>query len=240
MNWKRTARWSWLILPFLLLAVWPGVAAAQSGVAAGTNALLYEVTENLKLNPLLHGRGISTAALMGTANALTSICPAASPCGLTAMASRNINLATGTGPVTGTFSVVGELPGGGSNPVDGPELVILRGTLHGTINLGPALLYGATGGLAGAPIGTISGRWSAKGVAGGPFAGLQAHGTFTGTFRLPFVGFPLGCLADGNPSDCTSLAVSYFTDAGGRVDVQATELSLAEPTVRLEVQFVAD
>ena len=232
MNWKRTARWSWFALPFLLLAVWPSVAAAQSGVADGTNVLLYEVTENLKLNPLMHGRGISTAALMGTANAGTPICPAASPCGLTAMASRNINLATGTGPVKGTFSVVGELPGGGSNPIDGPELVILRGKLHGTINLGPALLFGATNGVMGAPIGTISGRWSAEGVAGGPFAGLRAHGTFTGTFRLPF-----------QPTAASPVLYAgdtfFAPSSTGDVVLADTtaEFSLGVPTVRLEVKF---
>src|SRR3990172_139757 len=55
MNWKRTARWSWLVLPFLLLALWPAVAAAHDdkhkrGARPCTEmesgqACLYEVTE---------------------------------------------------------------------------------------------------------------------------------------------------------------------------------------------------
>ncbi len=54
MNWKRTARWSWLILPFLLLAVGPGVAAAHHGHKPASlpcvhlqpgQACFYEVTE---------------------------------------------------------------------------------------------------------------------------------------------------------------------------------------------------
>jgi len=233
MNWKRTARWSWLVLPFLLLAVWPGVAAAQLGVRGDANAVAYEVTENLKLRPLQGDRRIATAALVGTVNAGTAICPEAlvgvgGVCVLTAMASDNINLANGKGPVTGTFSVVIQ----DVNPVDGAELVILRGTLHGKIDLSPAVLGGM-------PLGTIQGKWNAKGVNGGPLAGVRAHGTFEGTFRLPFIfGVPAGCLDDGDPSDCGFVSNSSYLGAGGfPVDVQFNELSLAVPTVRLELKF---
>lgn len=224
MNWKRTARWSWLLLPFVLLALWPGVAAAQLGVRSDANAVLYEVTENLKLKPLASGHRQATAALMGTVNEGTAICPesiayaasggAVTTCNLTAMASDNISLATGKGPVEGTFAVVIQ----GDNPVDGPELVILKGTLEGKIDLSPAVLGGV-------PIGTIKGRWKAKGVEGGPLQGVRARGTFTGTFRLPFV-IP--------PDFGTAL---YFGEMGP-VPVQFNELSLAVPTVRLELNFV--
>jgi hypothetical protein len=188
---------------------------------------MYEVTENLKLKPLQAGRGVSSASLMGSVNGGTSICPLPVPsCGITALATRNINLAKGTGPVEGTFAVVGELDGGQSNPADGPEAVLLRGDLHGTIDLSQALLFGATGGALGAPIGTIHGRWSARGAVGGPLAGVRAHGTFEGTFRLPFV----------NPADPTMTPL--YVGAVGPVPVGANELSLAEPTVRLELNFV--
>ncbi len=217
MNWKRTARWSWLVLPFLLVAVWPSIAAADPVVPPGSNAVLYEVTETLKVKGLRSG---STAALMGTVDVGTAICPfsVGSPCTITAIASRRINLATATGPVTGTFSVVVEAPGGASNPADAPELEILRGNLHGTIDLSLALLGGV-------PLGTISGRWSAKGVKGGPFAEVQAHGTFAGTFRLPFDlgGGPLYATPGFGP---------------GAVPVDGLEHSLGEPTVRLEIEFV--
>src|SRR3990172_3887654 len=45
MNWKRTARWSWLTLPFLLLALWPSVAAAWEHHRPAADAVLYEVWE---------------------------------------------------------------------------------------------------------------------------------------------------------------------------------------------------
>ena len=218
MNWKRTARWSWLILPFLLLAVWPSVAAAQEGIRSDANAVLYEVTENLKLKPLQSGHRVATAALMGWVKAGASICPdwlaaylGITRCSITAMASDNINLTTGAGPVSGTFSIVIQ----GDNPVDGPELEILRGTLHGTIDLSPAVLGGV-------PLGTITGQWSAKGVKSGPLGGVQVRGTFEGTFRLPFA-HSEPALYLGNPHP---------------VPVADNERSLGVPTVRLELNFV--
>lgn len=223
MNRKRTARWSWFALPFLLLALWPALAAAQLGVRDDANSVMYEVTENLKLKPLQTGRGVSSASLMGSVNGNTSICPIPVSCGITAMATRSISLATGTGPVAGTFSVVGELDGGQSNPVDGPEAVLVRGNLQGTIDLSQALLFAATGGAAGSPTGTIRGRWSAHGADGGPFAGLHAHGTLEGTFRLPIEVPVFGVVYRG---------------ATGFVPVLDNERSLAEPTVRLELKFV--
>lgn len=234
MSWKRTACWSLLVLPFLLLAVWPGDAAAQSGIRSDANAVVYEVTENLKLRPLQHNRRVATAALVGTVNAGTPICPEAlvgpgGVCVLTAVASDNISLATGKGPVNGTFSVVVQ----DVNPVDGAELVILRGTLHGKIDLSAAVLGGV-------PLGMIEGKWNARGVNGGPLAGVRAKGSFEGTFRLPFVyGVPDGCLADGDPSDCAFVSgPSYLGDVSPvPVDVVFNELSLAVPTVRLEIKF---
>ena len=212
MNWKGTARWSWLVLPFLLLAVWPSVAAADD-----PNAVLYEVTENLKLKPLASGHRVATAALMGTVTAGTSICPLPVDCVVTAMGSDNINTATGQGSLTGSFAVVVQ----GDNPVDGPELVILRGTFSGKIDLSTAS----------AGLGSLNkGKWSAKGVAGGPLAGLRLHGTLTGTFRLPFEVAPGVAVYMLNPF--------AFPNPGSFVFVQPNELSLGVPTVRLEVNFV--
>ncbi len=242
MNWKRTARWSWLILPFLLLALWPSVAAAgPPGVPAGSNAVLYEVTENLKFNSFVKmKRRQATSALMGAVKGGTAICPTAlggsqipaGDCALIAVASNNIDInpsshKLGMGPVVGTFDVVVQ----GDNPVDGPELVVLRGDLSGNIDLSQAVLFAATSGLAGAPIGTITGRWNGQGVAGGPLAGLHVHGTFTGTFRLPFI----------NPLDSTMTPL-YMTDPSVLtvVPVAANELSLGVPTVRLEMNFTAN
>jgi hypothetical protein len=213
MNWKRTARWSWLVLPFLLLALWPSVAAAED-----PNGVLYEVTENLKLKPLTSGRRVATAALMGSVSAGTAICPLPVDCAITAIGFDNINTATGKGSLSGTFAVVVQ----GDNPVDGPELVILQGRFSGKIDLSLA---------ASAGLGFLTkGKWSARGVKGGPLAGLHLQGSLTGTFRLPFE------LAPGVAAYMLNPAA--FPADGSFVFVQSNELSLGVPTVKLEVSFV--
>ncbi|HEV8642599.1 MAG TPA: hypothetical protein VGV13_16025 [Methylomirabilota bacterium] len=212
---KRTVVWS-LALALVSPAFYPGLAAAQ-------NAVLYEATETMKLK---QGRTVvsrtATAALMGWVSAGTSLCPnwlAAAlnvpACGVTALANDNISLATGQGPVGGKFTVIVQ----GDNPVDGPELVIAEGSLRGTIDLSAAVLGGV-------PLGTISGRWSARGTRGGPLDGLRRGGTFSGTFRLPFV----------MPSDPTKTPL-YLGDKGP-VAIALHEYSLGVPTVRLELTFV--
>ena len=213
MNWKRTARWSSLVLPFLLLALWPAVAAAEE-----PNAVLYEVTENLKLKPLASGHRVASAALVGTIKAGTALCPMPVDCTITAMGSDNINTTTGKGPIVGTFAVVVQ----GDNPVDGPELVIVKGDFSGRIDLS----------MAAAGLGSLTkGKWSAQGVSGGPLAGLHLHGSLTGTFRLPFEVAPGVAVYMLNPF--------AFPNPGSFVLVQDNELSLGVPTVRLEVEFVA-
>lgn len=213
MSWKRTAMFSLLFLP-MALAVAPVLAAAA-------DATLYEVTENMKLKGGKVVHRVATAALMGAVDAGNSLCPgwlAVAKCAITATASNNVSLATGKGPVEGTFAVVVQ----DNNQTDGPEFVILRGRLSGNIDLSQAILFAATNGEYGAPIGFLDGQWSAKGEKGGPLKGVKAHGTLTGTFRLPFEYPPYGAV---------------YWGGAGLVPVQAEELSLGVPTVRLEVSF---
>jgi hypothetical protein len=236
-----------LALAGLAPAVLPGFAAAES------NAVLYEVTENLKLRPLLSGRRLATATLSGTVAAGTSVCPAglgADYCVLTAMATDNLDVSTGQGPVTGRFRVHVQ----DTNPVDGAELVVLEGTLAGKIILAAAVLGGDgipnTGDEM--PVGTLTGHWSAVGVRGGPLQGLRGGGTLTGTFRLPFqltLPTPFGCHVV-NPITCTGMApFAVYLDpsgipltpdpAGPRVvQVAPNEHSLGVPTVKLEITFM--
>jgi hypothetical protein len=147
------------------------------------DALLYEVSERVTTDD---GRRHATAALAGSVRAGTPLCPAdfaasvGGRCALSAIASDELDLATRTGPVDARFAVVIQ----DSNPVDGPEVVVLEGTLSGTVDLSPTLPNGPGGPV---PLGTITGVWSAKGLEDGPLAGVEVRGTFTGTFRLPFV-----------------------------------------------------
>lgn len=213
-----------------------------AGVAAAQNATLYEVTETMKLR----GRGpeyrtrTATAALAGTIEAGTALCPAElaaalglDKCGVVAIAWDNLSLADGKGPVKGSFSVVVQ----GDNKVDGYEWAIARGSLHGQIDLSAALIDGM-------PLGTLRGEWVAEGARGGPLAGRRLRGLVSGVFRLPFIyGVPDGCLDTGEPIGCLMVSPpSYLVGEYPNVypeAVQPNEQSLGVPTVRLDLNFVA-
>lgn len=233
MSWKRS---------FSRCLVGTGVVLlGTAGVAGAQNATLYEVTETMKLR----GRGpeyrtrTATAALAGTIEAGTTLCPTElaayfgiDKCGVVATAWDNLSLADGKGPVKGSFSVVIQ----GDNNVDGYELAIARGTIHGHIDLSAALIEGM-------PLGTLAATWSAEGERNGPLGGLKLKGQVTGVFRLPFVyGYPESCLDTGKPVNCARIsAPSYLFGEFPHVypkDVQLSERSLGVPTVRLDLDFV--
>jgi hypothetical protein len=222
---------------FLILGLALGAMALGSATPArAQNALLYEVTEHMKLKST-KTRLVreATASLLGWLVPGSALCPAplaqalAVPaCGLTATAKDKIDLGTGQGPVGGKFVVV--VPG--DNAADGPELAIVEGSLQGTIDLSPAVLgpdgIPETGDEA--PLGTIRGTWKARGVPGGPLAGLRVGGTFSGMFRLPFALPGVGPAYLLNPYT--------FPAPGSFVPVEADEHSIGLPAVRLELAFV--
>lgn len=206
----KSHRIAWMLIAVFALSLGSVLPVA----AAQPNATLYEVTESMSVKGGRIARRLAVSALLGTVDAGTSVCPAAiatnGKCSLTALAFDNVDLSTGRGPVSGTFAVVVQ----DVNTVDGPEVVVLRGTLSGQVNLSQAFQ--------GVPLGSITGSWSASGVSGGPLAGVSLHGTLNGTFRLPFA-------LDGGPA-------LYLTDSGP-VPVGDNERSLGTPTVRLDLNF---
>ncbi|HEU5304055.1 MAG TPA: hypothetical protein VFU40_05370 [Gemmatimonadales bacterium] len=202
---------------------------ATAGIAAGQNAVLYEVTEQMKVKRNDTVRA-ATSSLMGSISAGTSLCPdwlvaalKVGRCSISATASDTINLSTGQGPVSGRFSIL--IPG--DNPMDGPELVIAEGSLRGMIDLSPAVI-GWNG--VRIPLGRMAGEWSARGSRGGPLDGLRVEGTLTGTFRLPFADPWLGAAYMLNPY--------AYPAEGTAVGITKDELSLGVPAVRLELDFV--
>jgi hypothetical protein len=212
----------------MLLGI-PALAVAQVGTPTPT-VELYEVTEVMKVKSKEGQRGSrqATAALMGTMRAGTSLCPASlglASCGVAAYASDRINLGTGMGPMKGNFAIVVQ----GDNPADGPEAVIARGNIEGTIDLSPAFL-GSDGRPASgdeAPMGFLVGKWAGKGERNGPLRGLKVGGTVTGTFRLPFVHPQLGP---------TPMYMHLYPQYGPvPVPVRADEYSLGIATVKLEL-----
>ena len=188
--------------------------------ALALDGLLYEVTEAVKVT----GRGgtfkSSTATLTGDIAAGSTLCPTwlaqqlnISACAIIVRATGHADDTTGIGPASGDFDIVTQ----DWNQVDPPEIVVMKGTLSGTIDLSPAFTKQQ-------PLGSISGKFTANGLSNGVMAGVRASGTFSGTFRLPF-------RAAGKPS--------YLMDDGSVVPAQPQELSLGQAMVRLEVSFAS-
>lgn len=201
-------------LGFLLLTL----ATLVPTPALAQNVTLYEVLENMTLTNGRLVRRLATAGLVGRATLGSPICPATlftSDCDVTSIASDDVNLASGLGPVRGEFAVVVQ----GDNPVDPAEYVVIRGTFDGNIDLSLAVQSGV-------PLGTMTASWRARGERGTLAQGYDARGSLTGTFRLPFQipqlpGVPL-YLAD---------------DLQTVIPAQPGEISLGSATVRLEVNF---
>lgn len=170
----------------------------------------------------------ATATLVGMVAAGDTICPKklikGQFCDLVILASDDIRLATGRGPVKGDFWVVKQLEEGDSGSADGPEGIILEGKLFdGTVDLGPAF--------GGVPIGFLVGRWEAKGKNGGPLDGYKASGEVRGTFLLPFVAPPLF------PDPHYMVNPALFPNPACCELVLPAEYSLGVSTVRLELSL---
>ncbi len=248
MNWKRTARWSWLILPFLLLAVWPSAAVAWNEDGLVADVVLYEVWEDV------FGTGPDSvfgfdhvdrvSPISGSAKIDTLVCavarvlhPSASTCTVNAVGTNHIQLggADGKTPVsikaTGDYAVVDQL----DNPFDSPERVITRGTFTGTVF--PIAF----------PAGTskrIINEFKhldfqpLLGIAGELTVNLEPLGMgvitlqFTGTFRLPF-GFNERGEMERRPRH--GHATFYLSDTGKLIPVRSDEMSLGFPTPRMEI-----
>jgi hypothetical protein len=217
--------------------MFPGVGRAQTtpewatppALAPGSDVTLYEASEDMRLagKKLVHRK--ATSSLMCVARPGTPLCPSTSTgvCTVNALGSDNVDVATGLGSVSGTFTVVTQ----GDNPTDSPELTVLKGTFSGDMDFSPALVHGV-------PYGTVTGKMNLDGK-GGKVA-------FTGTFRLPVNPpvFDLACLAShsdplacvtgyGSPSYLTNPAAFPF----GWTAVAPNEYALGWPTVRFEIKF---
>lgn len=265
MSWRRTSRSSWVILPFLLLAIWPGTADAKdkddakdmnerdplpcTRLAAG-QACLYEVAEQVvfldarfqpidptKAQPAFRS---ATSALMGTTGPGGTLCPMPVRCSIVAQGSSLINL-SGT-PFSnanfgkGTFTGQFAVVVNEPGTIEAPKVVISVGAFSGAIDLSPTILSRLTNGAAGAPLGYLTlGKWC-LGVGCTP-----GSGSLTGTFRLPFTskGVVLKDLEEDkfSPSRGDADPAFYVLDDGRSVRIRPVERSLGNPTVRLEATF---
>ena len=196
------------------------MVVGTAGPAFAVDGLLYEVTEAVKLTGKGGSFKSSTATLTGDIAAGTALCPTwvaqqlnMTTCMIVVRATGRADDATGIGPANGDFDIVVQ----DWNNADAPEIVVMKGTLSGTIDLSPAFTKQE-------PLGSITGKFIATGLANTVMANVRAAGTFTGRFRLPF-------RDGGRPS--------YLMDDGSIIQAQPQEMSLGQAMVRLEVTFSA-
>lgn len=228
------------------------IAVAMAGMpvaASAGSATLYELTENMHLDNLSRPTlRTASAALQGTAEGGTPLCPApllalltafglpsGTSCTLTAFGEDAISLAGGNGSFTGAFAVVVNL----DNPVDAPEFVVMTGTFGANMQI----LADANGQML--PLIQISnGSLSTTDVLGVPvqyvglfFPGLTpemfAPASFGGTFRLPFAVRN----DDMKVKPQRGVQAFYLGDNGDFIPIQQNETSLGYATVRVEVGF---
>jgi len=230
-SWKASRRvvaLSLLIMILALLAIMMGPFPALAGqrtrrpVAPNSDATLYEVTETVRFDS---AAGLSVtmrnaiATLMGSAKLGTPLCPVAvlatnptaTSCDIAGQGQDSVSLATGLGPVWGTFAVLINAPGNSDDHV--PDLPVLTGTFTGDVDLSSAVQ-------AQIPLGYLrNGRLT-----------IDQTGqviSFTGTFRLPFSRGE----SEGRKNDF------YLADDGTSIPVRQQERDLGFPLVRLEVTF---
>jgi hypothetical protein len=230
-----------------VLALLPVMGAPA--LATAGSATLYELTENMGLDDLAAPTvRTASAALQGTAQTGTPICPAAlmailqsvglpsgSSCTITAFGEDEVDLTTGSGSFTGSFAVVVNV----DNPVDSPELVVMTGTFEAGMQV---LVDGSFNPL---PLIQITvGTVTPTDVLGVPVAYLGfyfpgvtpemfASASFGGVFRLPFALDKSGKKGKPRPGK----DAFYLGDTGQLIKVGKGELSLGYPTVRVEIGF---
>jgi hypothetical protein len=216
----------------LMLLLVPALAGPQPALAAGPDAALYEVTEDMYLkdtagafvkSPVPGGRRMAVARLSGWAKLGTPLCPSwvlyinpnAKRCTVNASGADDLSLSTGKGTLGGTFAVVVQ----GDNMTDAEEFVIMSGTFKGDADLSLAF--------SGKPLGFITnGVGTIDGYEGATFA-------FSGTFRLPFAFDWTGKYGKIRKNH----GAYYLGDNGYPFRVRRDEKSLGVPTVRIDLKF---
>ena len=203
---------------FGFLATMVAAVFGISAPASAVDAILYEVTEAVKVTGKGGAFKSSTATLTGEIAPGTPLCPTwltqqynLASCTIVVRATGRADDTTGVGPAVGDFDVVIQ----DWNNADAPEIVVMKGTIQGTIDLSPAFQKQQ-------PLGSIGGKFTATGLAQSVMASARASGSFAGTFRLPF--------RQAGKS-------SYLMDDGTVVLAQPQEFSLGLAMVRLEVRF---
>jgi hypothetical protein len=209
-----------LLVVALALPVVPTLAAAQPPVwavpldlAPGSDATLYEATENMKVigkRSSVSRLRKATSELMGVVQRGSPLCPLEAPgtghCTVNATGHDTIDLTTGLGSLHGTLTVVAQ----DSNLVDSPEVVVMKGKFRGTIDFTP-IIVGVPPTLERLPFGTAEARLVVDGVGRIPFTGIFRQPVDLGFGPVYYTGngFPPATLADFTPVKANEFALSF-------------------------------
>jgi hypothetical protein len=177
---KRRIRWQsrgLVVALAVTVGLLPGLAAAEETFFA--RITLWEVQEYLRLKASSHRDNIAfrlaNATLVGDASDGLCAGTGAAECAMDARARSTVSLKTGSGPISGAFNILLDTNPG--SPLLSDLSLVASGTLEGTLDLNPVLLFLATEGAVGAPVAPAQGRWRSR--------ELDARGSFSGAFLIP-------------------------------------------------------
>ena len=213
-------RFRWALVVAVVSALWlaPAVSGAQGRRGGDPEPVLfatlklYEVQEATDLrratpqDPVLR---LANAALVGTASG--GLCTAGQdPCAFDTVAVSRIPLHLGVGPLSGDFQVMFDTMLSG---LLSDLVLVAKGSVQGTLDLRP-LLTGK------APMALMKGRWKSK--------ALDARGTLSGTFLLPFP----------DPTKQCATGFAYLDPSVGLQCLNTNETSLGRPLTKVVATFL--
>jgi hypothetical protein len=221
-------RFRWALVAAVVPGLWlaPAVSGAQGRRGGGPEPTpspfatlkLYEVQEATDLRALSAEDRVlrlANAALVGTASGSLLCTAGQDPCAFDTLAKSAVPLHLGVGPLTGDWQVLldDELIHPDGNPLLSDLVLVAKGSVAGTLDLRP-LLTGT------APMALMKGQWKSK--------ALDARGTFSGTFLVPFA----------DPTKQCATGFAYFDPAAGLQCLNANEMSLGRPLTKVVATFL--
>jgi hypothetical protein len=215
----------WALVVAVVPALWlvPAVSGAQGRQGSGPEPVLfatlklYEVQEATDLkgarpeDPVLR---LANAALVGTASG--GLCTAGQdPCAFDTLALSQVPLPIGVGPLNGKWQVMldDELIHPDGIPLLSDLVLVAKGSVTGTLDLRPLLRREA-------PMALMKGRWKSK--------ALDARGTLSGTFLLPFP----------DPTKQCATGFAYLDPSAGLQCLNTNETSLGRPLTKVVATFL--
>jgi hypothetical protein len=215
-GYDRRFRWALVIAVAPALWLVPTVARAQKKgndePVPFATLKAYEVQEATDLkgqnpqDPILR---LANAAIVGTASGGLCTPAGQNPCAFATQAVSRIPLEFGVGPLSGDFQVMFDTMLSG---LLSDLVLVAKGSVQGILDLRPLLKQNPE------PMALMKGRWKSK--------VLDARGTFSGAFLLPF------------PYPPCVTRFAYLDPVAGLQCLEPTETSLGRPVTKVVATFL--